>query len=97
MKEVFVKDVGGIKVITAKGEPDDITKAKFKSGDKVIASDGVQWPFDEAIATIDIPFLALVEERLTYAVIGNIRGKRKIVFYYENEMEFAEKEKIDEM
>lgn len=88
MRNKIVKKIGNISVVGYYGEPDDITKAIFKKGDRVSASDKCIHPFPSKVAVVDLPFLSLGEEELKYAVKGfrDDDGREWLGFYSENEL-----------
>ena len=86
-----------ITFVTTEGEEDDITKAKFQSGDKVVASDEYikSGKAFDGIATIDIAFISLVYGELKYAVIGyKDDGSKWIDFCNESQLKRVANEYI---
>lgn len=95
MKKRIVEKIGDqLSIIRFEGEPDDLTKAIFKHGDKVSASDECKSNFPSKVAVVDLPFISIGEEELTYAVWGvrDDNGEKWLGFFSENELKFAEGE-----
>lgn len=96
MRKVFYEKCEQFPQITfvrSEGEADDIAKAKFKKGDKVVASDEYikSGKAFDGVAIVDMPIVTLVYGELKYAIKGyNKDGKQWLDFLKESQLKMAE-------